>query len=87
MGRNTIGYGNTRGSNLGPQVVSNETKLSRYVLNGGEGLVHAAIDAFRKSEAVDEFFLGKAEGLCMAISHASGVELGWVRDYISAEAF
>ena len=87
MGRNTIGYGNMRGANLGPQVVSNETKLSRYMLNGGEGLIQAAIDAFRKSEAVDEFFLGKAEGPCMAISHASGAELDWVRDYVSAETF
>lgn len=72
---------------VGPIVVSNDTKLSRYMLDGGVALVDAAVECMRRSDAEDPYFLGKAEGLCMAIAHASGADLDWVRDYISDEAF
>lgn len=72
---------------VGPIVVSNSTKLSRYILDGGDALVNAAVECMRKSEAEDSYFLGKAEGLCVAIAHASGADVDWVRDYVSDEAF
>lgn len=72
---------------VGPIHVSNDTKLSRYILDGGNLLVDMAVECMRKSEAEDAFLLGKAEGLCVAIAHASGADLDWVRDYVSDEAF
>ena len=72
---------------VAPIFVSNDTKLSRYMLDGGDVLVDMAVECMRKSEAEEEFLLGKADGLCIAIAHASGADLDWVRDYISDKAF
>lgn len=72
---------------VGPIVVSDSIKLSRYILDGGESLVSEAIECLRKSNAEDSYFLGKAEGLCVAIAHESGADRDWVRDYICDEAF
>ena len=74
-------------SNLGPKVASNDTKLSRYLLDGGEYLVRLAIDCMRGSKAEDPFLLGKAEELCVSIAHESGADVDWVRNFVCAEAF
>lgn len=72
---------------IGPINVSDSTKLSRYILNGGESLVNAAIECMRKSEAEDQFLLGKAEGLILAIAHESGASADFVRDHVCDESF
>jgi len=68
-------------------MTTNETKFQDYTRTNGHALEFAAIDAMRTSDGEDQFFMGKAEGLCVALAQVSGADLDWVRDHICKKAF
>lgn len=68
-------------------MTTNEIKFDEYLRANGYVLEFAAIEAMQASNGEDEYFMGKAEGLCIALAQVSGVNLDWVRDHICEKAF